>query len=148
MSEQDDKDKQEAKEKALVKAKANGFAQGGHQNPAFRTTTQRFEEVMEPDLDRILRKVKRAWERGLDSPHEKIAVDTAHKLTGHLYRPAQEVKVEHTGDAGGNTYNVTQIDSLSPEDKALLARAQRALGKEQAEIEDAVVVEEIHEDDE
>lgn len=144
MAEQDPKD---AKDKALVKAKANGFGAGGHQNPAYVTTTQRFEDVMEPDLDMILRKTKRAWIRGLDSENTKIAVDTAHKLTGHLYRPAQEIKVDHTGDAGGNTYNITKVDGMTAEDKALLMRAHKAMGKEDAAIEAAEVVEVIEDGD-
>lgn len=144
MSEQD---KDEAKRQAIVKAKANGFAQGGHQNPAFRTTTQRFDEVMEPDLDMILRKTKRAWIRGLDSDNVKIAVDTAHKLTGHLYRPAQEMKVEHSGEVS-HSVNAAIAEGLSPAELALLARAQKALGKEDRAIEEAQEVEVIEVEDE
>lgn len=138
-------DPKDAKSKALVKARANGFGTGRHENPAFRTTTERFDEVMEPDLDLILRKTKRAWIRGLDSDNVKIAVDTAHKLTGHLYRPAQEVKVEHTGDTGGNTFNFSTVRDISSAEQALLARAQKALGQETAAIEAAETVEVVDE---
>lgn len=126
-----------------VRAKANGFAQGKHIAPVLKTTTERWEASMNDDLDRILRKMRRAWERGLDSDSEKIAVDTAHKLSGHLYRPETRVKVEHSGDAGGNTYNVVNVDALSAEERALLVRAQKYvdLDVRMGEVIDAEVVE-------
>lgn len=133
--------KDDAKSKALVRAKANGFAQGKAVDPALRTTTQRYDEIMEPDLDMIFRKVKRVWIRGLDDDNIKVAMDAAHKITGHLYRPDTKVQVEHSGNAGGNTYNVVQVQSLSEADKARLARAQQFIPIETSEVIDVEVIE-------
>lgn len=126
---------------APVRAKANGL--NGSSGPP--STTDKWLTAMEGDdeLALILRKVRRAWIRGLDSSSEKIAVDTAHKLSGHLFRPDAKIKVEHSGDAGGNTtYNVVNLDMLSVEERALLARAQKHIGLETSGIIDVDAVEE------
>lgn len=132
----------------IVKAKANGFAQGGHVAPIKRTTTERWEASMEEELDLILKKMRRNWIDLLGSKNEKIRLDATHKLTGHLHRPDAKVTVEHTGDAGGDTYNILNVDTMSAADRAMFERARKAshVVAKSADVPDVIEAEVLSED--
>lgn len=134
---------------SMVRSKANGFSKGKSVDPVKREMTEIFEDHAETTLPRLVRKTMEAWERGLDSDEVRIAVDTAHKLTGHFYRPTANVKVEHDNAPGDTTFNIVNVDGLTATDKSLLDRAMSALGEKSSggDVVESEIVDVIEEED-
>ncbi len=133
-------DPEQAEKARIVKAKAGGFAKGRSVEPVKKAATERIDEEFEGKLDKLARLMTQSFEDAMAPTQPiKTRVDAAHKLMGHLYRPNQTIKVEGDVNQGSVVFNISSVDSMSPEDRALFERARRASEEIEGEIEGEVV---------
>jgi hypothetical protein len=141
MSEKSPEEKAQAKKQGLIKAQNAGFSKGKAIDPIKKTSTELFEAQIDL-LPKLVRQSFEVWERGMSSDNLKIAVDTAHKFTGHYHRPTTNVNVSGSTNAGDVTFNIVNVDGLKDEDKELLRKMKDLKAAEtEPEIVDAEAVE-------
>lgn len=139
-----DTDKEQAKRKALIKAKNGGFAQGKQIDPVKKNATDMIDTQGENRLEKIVRKSFDAFEDGLNDENVKIRVDTADKVMKHFYRPAQKVQIDANE---GTTVNINTINvgELPPEQREMFDRFRqaRATTQDDEDVIDVDVVDDL-----
>lgn len=146
MSLQGHKDEDDSNKSSLEKRQANGFGQKGVAGRPKRDATELFNKHIESGrMEQLVDKVFDAWERGLDSTNDRLAVSTAEKFTKAFHNPDKRVIVEGGPSAEQIHMNImVNQDNINPKDLALLQKFSSFLSKadEMETIEGEVVDEE------
>lgn len=123
-------EKQEAQKSRIVKAKAGGFAQGKAVEPVKKASTEKIAEAFDEKMEKLARMARQSLEDAMAPTQPmKVRVDAANKFLTHMHRPTQQVEVKGDVTNNGVVFNVTNMNHLSPEDRELFERAQRAKGE-------------------
>ena len=111
---------------------------------SYRDATELFNQHIEGGrMSELVEKVFDAWDRGLSSDNDKLAVDTAAKFTKAFYNPDKKVIIEGGPSAEQIHMNIMlQQDSLNDKDKAVLKRFSSFLSSaSEAEIPNEEIIE-------
>lgn len=143
-----DKDNDDRKKASLEKAQSNGFGQKGVAGRPKRDATDLFiDKMAEGRMAELVEKTFDAWERGLNSDNDKLAVTTADKFTKAFYNPDKKIVVEG-GEQNQVNFNILlHQDNLNEKEKLALMKFKSFLSKgaedeQPIEVEGEVIEEE------